>query len=147
MKSEATTIEEYFTVTGDLGDDLRAIDEVIVATAPGLKRRLFIGRRITMIGYGEMSWEPASDAGLWPLIGVAAQEHHISVYIAAVKNGVALAEHHQDELGKTDNRENCFRFAAVDDIDLDVFAELVRDAVEWGELQEELFARRCARPI
>lgn len=57
MKIEASTIEEYFTASGDLGDDLREIDRVIVDTAPGLKRQLFAGPSITMIGYGEMAWE------------------------------------------------------------------------------------------
>lgn len=147
MKIEASTIEEYFTAAGELGNDLRAIDDVIVATAPGLKRQLFSGPSITMIGYGEMSWERSSGSGVWPLIGIAAQKHHISVYVAAIKNGVTLAEHYQDRLGKTHNGKNCIRFAAVDVIDLDVFAEAVVDAVEWAEHQEEMFGRSCARPI
>lgn len=147
MKLEASTIEEYFEAAGDRSYDLREIDRVITETAPGLKRQLFEGPSITMIGYGEMEWERASDSGVWPLIGVAAQEHHISVYVAALKNGVTLAEHYQDRLGKTHNGKNCIRFRRVDAIDLEIFAEAVRDAVEWGERQQELFLRRCARPV
>jgi hypothetical protein len=147
MKIEAATIEEYFAASGDLGDDLREIDRVITETAPGLKRQLFAGPSITMLGYGEMAWERPSGSGVRPLIGVAAQEHHISVYVAAVEDGVTLAEHYQGRLGKTNNGENCIRFGGVDVIDVDVFAEAVRDAVEWADLQEELFGRTCARPV
>ena len=147
MKIEASTIEEYFNVAGEFGDDLRAIDVVIAETAPGLKRQLFLGPSITMIGYGEMTWERPSGSGVWPLIGVAAQKHGISVYVAAVKDGVTLAEHYRDRLGKTHNGKNCIRFAGVGRIDLDVFAEAVVDAVEWAEHQEELFGRNCARPV
>jgi hypothetical protein len=98
-----------------------------------------------MIGYGEMAWERASGSGVWPLIGVAAQKHHISVYVAAVSPGVTLAQHHQERLGKTNNGKNCIRFVGVDAIDLDVFAEAVRD--EWADQQEEMFGRNCARPV
>lgn len=147
MNLDASTIEEYFDAAGERADDLRKIDRVITETAPGLARRLFAGRSVTMIGYGAMEWAQTSDSAVWPLIGIALQKHHISVYVAARKSGEPLAERYQERLGKTRNGKNCIRFRRVDSIDLEVFAEAVRDAVEWGEHQQELFERRCARPV
>lgn len=69
------------------------------------------------------------------------------MYAAAVKDGVTLAQRYQNRLGKTNNGKNCIRFVAVEVIDLDVFAEAVRDAVAWADRQEEMFGRNCARPV
>lgn len=147
MKLEAGTIEEYFAAAGDREEDLRRVDEVITDTAPELKRQLFSGPSITMIGYGEMSWERPSGSGVWPLIGMAAQKQHISLYVAAVKDDETLADHYRDRLGRTDNGKNCIRFRRMDDIDPAELANAVRDAVGWAEAQEERFGRSCAAPI
>lgn len=147
MKLQAATIDEYFEVAGDKGDDLEEIDRIITETAPELKRQLFTGPSITMIGYGEMSWERPSGSGVWPLIGVAAQKQYISIYVAAVKDGETLAERYQDRLGKTNNGKNCIRFRRLDDIDPDELSNAVRDAVAWAEAQEETFGRNCAAPV
>lgn len=147
MKLEASSIDEYFAAAGDREDDLRRVDEVISETAPGLKRQLFAGPSITMIGYGEMTWERASGSGVWPLIGMAAQKHYIALYVAAVKDGETLASHYEKRLGKTNNGKNCIRFRRMSDIDPVELANAVRDAVAWAEVQEEEFGRNCATPV
>lgn len=147
MRLEARTIDEYFEVAGDSGQDLREIDRIITRAAPALKRQLFSGPSITMVGYGEMSWERPSGSGVWPLIGVAAQKQYISIYVAAVKAGETLAEHYSDRLGKTNNGKNCIRFRKLDDIDPLELANAVRDAVAWAHVQEETFGRNCATPV
>jgi Domain of unknown function (DU1801) len=147
MKLEASTIEEYFEVAGDRGKDLRTLDRVIRHAAPDLGVRLFAGPSITMIGYGEMSWERPTSSGVWPLIGMAAQKNHISLYVAAVKDGETLADHYTDRLGNTFNGKNCIRFRRVSDIDLGVLADAVGDAVEWAKVQQVQFGRNCAVPV
>lgn len=147
MRLEAATIEEYFRAAGEREDDLRAVDRIIRSTAPELKRQLFAGPSITMIGYGEMSWERPSGSGVWPLIGLAAQKHHIALYVAAVKDEKTLAGHHSDRLGRTNNGKNCIRFRHIDDIDTTGLANAVADAVTWAEVQEEQFGRKCAVPV
>lgn len=147
MKLEASTIDEYFEVAGDKGEDLEEIDRIITDTAPELKRQLFSGPSITMIGYGEMTWERPSGSGVWPLIGVAAQKQYISIYVAAVKDGETLAERYQSRLGKTNNGKNCIRFRRLDDIDPNELANAVEDAIAWAEVQEERFGRDCASPV
>jgi Domain of unknown function (DU1801) len=147
MRLDATTIEEYFAAAGDREPDLRDVDEVIRSTAPDLVRQLFVGPSITMIGYGEMSWERPSGSGVWPLIGMALQKQYISLYVAAVKDGQTLAGYYDERLGRTANGKHCIRFRRVADIDVAELANAVRDAVSWAEVQEERFGRNCAAPI
>ncbi len=68
MKVQAHTIEELFTSSGEQEADMRTLDKRIVKTAPDLKRQLFSGPSITMIGYGEMTWMNKSSSGVRPLI-------------------------------------------------------------------------------
>lgn len=148
MRIDAATIEELFqSVPDDRRADLEAVDEVITATAPQLKRQLFSGPSITMVGYGEMDWQRASGSGVWPLIGMASQKQYISLYVAADRDGVTLADHYRDRLGKTNNGKHCIRFRRASDIDLDVLADAVRDAVDWAEQQTRAYGRDCARPV
>lgn len=138
MRIEASTIDELLAaVPDDRRADLQAIDELITRTAPELRRQLFVGPSITMIGYGEMDWERPSGSGVWPLIGMASQKQYISLYVAATRDGETLAEHYRKRLGRTNNGKHCIRFRRVADIDLDVLAEAVRDAVAWAEVQTE----------
>lgn len=147
MKHDVSTIEEFFAVSGDFEPDLREVDRVITDTAPGLKRQLFAGPSITMLGYGEMDWKNKSGSGVWPLIGMAAQKHYIALYVAATRDDETLASYYRDRLGKTNNGKNCIRFKRMADIDSGQLAEAVRDAVSWAEVQQEQFGRSCAVPI
>jgi hypothetical protein len=132
MRIAARTIPEYFeAVEPRRRADLEAVDGAIVAAAPTLSRWLFVGPSITMLGYGELDWVGASGSGVWPLIGLASQKRYLSVYVAAERDGVTLAEYYRDRLGKTDNGRSCIRFRRASDIDLDVLAQAVRDAVSW----------------
>lgn len=147
MKREASTIAGYFDSAEDFGPDLAAIDQLIVANAPELKRQLFSGPSITMVGYGEIDWENNSGSGAWPLIGMAAQKHYIALYVAAVRDGETLADFYSDRLGRTNNGKNCIRFKRLSDIDPEQLANAVRDAVAWAEVQREEFGRNCAAPV
>jgi hypothetical protein len=147
VKLEAETIEEYFAAAGGREEDLRAVDAVITETAPQLKRQLFTGKSITMVGYGEMDWERDTGSGVWPLIGMAAQKHYIALYVAAIKDGETLATHYRDRLGKTNNGKNCIRFSHASDLNREELANAVHDAVAWAEEQDVTFGRNCAVPI
>ena len=119
MKVHANTIEELFAASGEQEADIRALDKLIVKTAPKLKRQLFSGSSITMIGYGEMTWMNKSSSGVWPLISVAPQKGNISIYVAAEKDGVPLATIYKKRLGKTNNGKNCIRFKRLADVSMD----------------------------
>lgn len=147
MKVEANTIEELFAASGVKEGDLRRIDRLIVETAPELKRQLFSGPSITMLGYGEMSWERKSGSGVWPLIGVAPQKHHISIYVAAEKDGTPLPEFYEERLGKVSLGKNCIRIKRMADVSEDELRNAVRDAVAWSAVQETMYGRNCAVPV
>ena len=74
MKTNAATIEEFFAASGVQASDLRAIERLRVEIAPELKRQMFAGPRITLIGYGEMTWANQSASGVWPFISLAPQK-------------------------------------------------------------------------
>ena len=147
MKVQVNTIEELFTASGEQEADLRQLDKLIVKTGPKLKRQLFSGASITMIGYGEMTWMNKSSSGVWPLIGVAPQRGSISIYVAAEKNGTPLATIYKKRLGKTNNGKNCIRFQRLADVSMDELRNAIMDAIEWSKVQETIYGRNCAQPV
>lgn len=147
MKVDAATIEELVERSSDVCPDLAAVDKLISEIAPGLKRQLFAGPSITMIGFGEMPWTGTSGGGVWPLIGVAPQKQGISIYVAAETDGVPIATLYVDRLGKTRNGKNCIRFKRLADIDQAEFRQSVLDAIEWSAVQERQYGRDCAAPV
>ena len=148
MKVNANTIEELFIASGEQESDLRAIDQLIVEAAPDLKRQLFSGPSITMLGYGEMTWESKSSSGVWPLIGVAPQKGNISIYVAAERDGVPLAQiYDKQRLGKVNNGKNCIRFRQLEDVNKDELRNAILDAIEWSKVQERMYGRNCALPV
>lgn len=147
MKVQANTIEELFSASNEQEADMRALDKLIVNIAPKLKRQLFSGSSITMIGYGEMTWMNKSSSGVWPLISVAPQKGTISIYIAAEKDGVPLATIYKKRLGKTNNGKNCIRFKRLADVSMDELHNVILDAIEWSKTQETIYGRNCAQPV
>lgn len=148
MKIEANTIEELFRASGDQEADLRALDQLIVAAAPDLKRQLFAGPSITMIGYGETTWENKSSSGVWPLISVAPQKSGISIYVAAEKDGVPLVQlYDRDRLGKVNNGKNCIRFRKLAGVSAAELTNMVHDAIRWSDEMERIYGRNCAVPV
>ena len=66
---------------------------------------------------------------MWPLIALAAQKRHLSLYVSAVVDGSYLAETRADRLGKVSCGKSCIRFTSLDGLHDDELAALVRDAV------------------
>ncbi len=130
-KSSANTVEEYMS---SLSEDRRAVVEnvhnVIMKAVPNLTPRIMAG----MIGYGNYHYKYASGKeGDWSLIALANQKNYISVYICAVENGKYLAESNKDRLGKVSVGRSCIRFNKLENIDLDVLAELAKKTEKLGE--------------
>lgn len=148
MRIDATTIDEFLDALDDRRRaDVEAIDELITSIAPEQPRRLFVGPSITMLGYGEMAWERPSGSGVWPVIGLASQKRHISLYVAAERDGVSIAEYYDGRLGATNNGKGCIRFGRLASVDADELANAVRDSFEWADAQERRFGRNCAQPV
>ena len=56
---------------------------------------------------------------MWPLIALAAQKRHLSLYVCAVVDGGYLAEARADRLGKVSCGKSCIRFTSLDAVDAD----------------------------
>ena len=124
-------IEAWFDSAGPRGEELRRVDALVTAAAPGIDRQLVPVGASAMLGYGLMPYRPrsATEPTTWPLIALAAQKRHLSLYVCAVVDGSYLAEARADRLGTVSCGKSCIRFTSLDKVDADELRVLVRDAV------------------
>ncbi len=124
-------IEAWFDAAGPRGEELRRVDALVTAAAPGIDRQLVPTGFSAMLGYGLMPYRPrsAKETTTWPLIALAAQKRHLSIYVCAVVDGKYLAESRAARLGKVSCGKSCIRFTSVDKVDAAELSALVRDAV------------------
>ena len=124
-------IEAWFDSAGPRGEELRRVDALVTEAAPGIDRQLVPMGSSAMLGYGLMPYRPRSAKAttMWPLIALAAQKRHLSLYVCAVVDGEYLAENRADRLGKVSCGKSCIRFTSVDKVDAGELSALVRDAV------------------
>jgi hypothetical protein len=124
-------IEAWFDSAGARGEELRRVDELVMAAAPGIDRQLVSVGSSAMLGYGLMPYRPrsAKETTTWPLISLAAQKRHLSLYVCAVVDGEYIAEQRAERLGKVSCGRSCVRFTSLDRVDASELSALVRDAV------------------
>ena len=124
-------IEAWFDSAGPRADELRRVDQLVTAAAPGIDRQLVPVGSSAMLGYGLMPYRPksAKETTMWPLISLAAQKRHLSLYVCAVVDGQYLAESRAAQLGKVSCGKSCIRFSSLDRVDTVALDQLVRDAV------------------
>ncbi len=125
--SETDEIEAWFAAAGPREAELRRVDALVTAAAPGIDRQVVGG----MLGYGLMPYRPrsAKETTRWPLVALAAQKRHLSLYVCAVVDGDYLAEARAERLGKVSCGKSCIRFTSLDRVDADELSTLLRDAV------------------
>jgi hypothetical protein len=128
---ESDEVDAWFSDAGDREAELRRVDELVMAAAPGIDRQLVPVGSGRMLGYGLMPYRPRSArvTTMWPLISLAAQKRHLSLYVAAVVDGEYLAEARAGRLGEVSCGKSCIRFRSLDAVDTDELTTLVRDAV------------------
>jgi hypothetical protein len=121
----------WFAAAGPRAEELRRVDALVMAAAPGIDRQLVPMGSASMLGYGMMPYRPrsATETTSWPLIALAAQKRHLSLYVCAVVDGAYLAESRAAELGKVSCGKSCIRFSSLDRVDTVALDRLVRDAV------------------
>ncbi len=124
-------LDAWFEQAGSRAEELRRVDALIMAAAPGIDRQLVPAGSGQMLGYGLMPYRPrsAKETTSVPLISVAAQKRHLSVYVCAVVDGQYLAESRAERLGKVSCGKSCIRFTSLDAVDVVELDRLVRDAV------------------
>jgi hypothetical protein len=124
-------IEAWFAAAGPREQELRRVDELVTEAAPGIDRQLVPVGSGTMLGYGLMPYRPksAKRAAMWPLVALAAQKRHLSLYVCAVVDGGYIAEERAHRLGKVSCGKSCIRFTDLEKVDTGELRALVRDAV------------------
>ena len=124
-------IEAWFAAAGPREAELRRVDALIRAAAPGIDRQLVPVGSGRMLGYGLMPYRPkaAKETTTWPLIALAAQKRHLSLYVCAVVDGEYLPEARADRLGRVSCGRSCIRFPSLDTVNADELSTLVEDAV------------------
>lgn len=134
MNIKINSIEEFFETIEDRKEDMLLLDKFIVNTAPELKRQLLNDSNIPMIGYGEVNYRNDRHSRNWPLIGIAPKRNYISIFLAAEKEGIPLAEIYNEHiLGKVSNGKHCIRFKNIKDLNMEEMKNLIKDAIEWNE--------------
>ena len=133
MQSSATSVAEYVaSLPDDRRDAIQAIRKVILANMDPLLEE---GMTYGMIGYyiphrhypAGYHCDPKMPL---PYAGLASQKNHMSLYTMSVYGHMPTLEWFQKEWAKTgkklDMGKSCIRFRKLDDIPLDVIAELFR---------------------
>lgn len=130
-------IESWFAKTGPREADLRAVDELIRRHAPDMHPVLADG----MLGYGVLPYQPrsAKKARDLPILSLANQKRHISLYACAVIDGDYVAEIYADRLGKVSCGKSCIRFRRVTDLDEGGLVEMLRDLNDRYARGERLY--------
>jgi hypothetical protein len=106
------------------------IHEVVTRAVPELEVRMWK----QFIGYGTYHYTYASGReGDWFPIGLTNNKGYVSLYMCAGDEDGYLAEKNADRLGNVSVGKSCIRVKRLDDLDLDVVAELSRRAADLVE--------------
>ena len=117
---------------------------MITAAAPGIDRQLVPMGAGAMLGYRLIPYRPRSARTTTrvPLIALAPQKRHLSVYVCAVVDGAYLPEARAERLGRVSCGRSCVRFSSLDRVDTGELAALVRDAAATtADHRNEFFSR------
>jgi hypothetical protein len=141
VEIEAGSREEYFAAVGDREPELRELDAFIREHAPSLPPVLSRGMG-AMLGYGEQPYQSKSmkEPIDWPVVALAAQKRHISLYLCALEDGQYVAEKYAAELGNVDCGKSCVRFTKADRINRDGLAKVLADINRRFVAGERLYA-------
>ncbi len=127
----ADPFDEWFAAAGPRADELRRVDALVREAAPGLDRELVPAGSGQVLGYGLLPYRPrsAKETTRWPLVALAAQKRHLSLYVCAVVDGAYLPETRAERLGTVSCGKSCIRFSSLDRVDTGELSALLRDAV------------------
>jgi uncharacterized protein YdhG (YjbR/CyaY superfamily) len=105
-------------------EQVATLHDLITKTVPNLEPHIQSG----MIGYGSYHYTYKSGReGDWFVVGLASQKRYISLYVSATDGDEYVAEKYRSRLPKADIGKSCIRIKKLDNVDLDVLAEIIRD--------------------
>lgn len=115
-------------------EPMRQLDGMIAEIFEGQPRTLWEGTfwggsEQNIIGYGVLK-TGRDQKTEWFMVGLAQQKNYISVYVNAVSGDHYVAELYRSRLGKVKVGKASISFRRIEDVDLDVLAEVLRTARE-----------------
>jgi uncharacterized protein YdhG (YjbR/CyaY superfamily) len=124
--TKAKTVEEYMdAVPPERKEAMEAMHAFIRKTVPSLKPYF----ATNMLGYGSFPWKNSKKELIqWPVIALANQKAHISLFVCAVSDGRYLLESYGKELGKADIGKTSISFKNVEDLNLDMLKTILKAA-------------------
>jgi Domain of unknown function (DU1801) len=124
-------VEKYIeSLPEDRRAAVRIVHERVHAEVPDLDVKMWN----KFIGYGTYRYRLAGGKeNEWFVIGLTNQKRYVALYICAAEDGGYLAQQNAERLGKVSVGKSCVRFTKLDNLDLDVTAELCRRAVKLVE--------------
>ena len=106
------------------------LDALVRAAMPDAQRRMWGG----ILGYGSYHYEYASGReGDWFPVGIANMKGHVGLYLCAADDGGYLAERNAERLGKVSCGKSCIRIKKLENVDLGVLEELLRETARLVE--------------
>ena len=141
MQIEAESREEYFAAVGDREPELRELDAFIRQHAPDLPPVVSQSMG-AVLGYGEQPYQSKSmkEPMDWPVVALAAQKRHISLYLCVLEDGQYVAEKYAAALGQVSCGKSCVRFTKADKINRDGLAKILADINRRFVAGERLYA-------
>ena len=104
--------------------EIRELDAMIRKAAPTLEPFVLSGT----LGYGRYRYRGASGReGEWFRIGLASNQKSISLHVMAAQAGGYLVDSYRDRLPTAEIGRACVRFKKLEDVDVPVLEELVRE--------------------
>lgn len=116
--------------------DIKKLDQIISKHKGKHKKVMWEGKfwggsDQKIIGYGEQTYTRSDQKEvIWFVVGLALQKNYISVFVSAVEDGKYLTEQYKGTLGKAKVGKSSVSFSSVDDIDLEVFEEMIKKSFE-----------------
>jgi hypothetical protein len=117
-----------------LREDFAALDARISEVMAGLSRVAWEGvfwggTRQRIIGYGEYHYQGRSGAsGEWFVVGLAAQQQYLSLYVNAAEDGQSLVKRYAPRLGKVKTGSANVSIRRLAEVDLEALLEMVARA-------------------
>ena len=156
MQSKATTVEQYLK---ELPEDRRAaISAIRNMIRKNLDKDFEEGIQYGMIGYyvphrifpDGYHCDPKQPL---PFVSVASQKNHMAVYLMCIymdKSEEQFRKAWQRTGKKLDMGKSCIRFKKLEDVALDVIADVIRNITAKGfvaRYQEELQKNAANKPV
>lgn len=126
-KNDSESVEEYLrNVPPERQQIVSFMHKFIQKAVPSLKPHF----AYNMLGYGSFEYFDRStkENKSWPIVALANQKNYVSLYVCAIRNGRYLAEEYKDALGKVNTGRSCIRFKKLEDLNLDVLEQLLKEA-------------------